>query len=274
MLLTEEQLNKLIEEEVRKYLLEEGILDTAKDVAEGSLLSKVRGYFSPDAEKFTGLAVVWNYSGAAPVTNALKAQIPKEYLDYIPQGHSGLIVVKPNKNAVFIDFGAGKATWGCGDTLDYEKERKGYGLFSYGGFRVISIGAANVKSDGSITAAEAKRLIGLGKVKNANEFGVILNFDTESVLGIVGKKSCSPYSIVPFVPSLPDSFFLKKGDKPVLAGGTGADNCGSMTMRLLSMGTGLIKGSVIAMLRKGTLTPNMVLPILKSTGMLSFSGTR
>lgn len=223
--------------------------------------------------RFPGLAIVWNNENAKPISNALKSTIPAEILDSIPQGHAGLIIVDSNKRATAVDFGAGD-TWGCKvDQVGWGRNsRAAYGILTHGGFRVLSNGTARIEKDGSISRDEVKRLLSISPMssaKAATEWGVVLNFDAGAVLSRVGanKSTCSPYSIMPSIPSLPA--FLRDPKKKWLEGD--GDNCGSMAVKLVKLGSGFLKGVPISMAQKLLFAPDQVVGLLRMLRVFSVS---
>lgn len=258
MILSEEQINAIIEEETRNCI---------KESALGSIKDKL-GY-----GKFKGLAIVWNNEGAKPISSALSSVFPKSLLDAIPQGHAGLIVVDSSKKATAVDFGAGD-TWGCkNDQLGWgRRSRAAYGVLTHGGFRVLRNGTASVNKDGSISRKEVARLLAISPMAAANkatEWGVILNFDASTVLSKVGanKNTCSPYSILPAVPALPS--FLKDPKKEWFEGD--GDNCGTMAMRLVKLGSGFIKSVPASLAQKLVFAPDQVVGLLRTLQVFSIS---
>jgi hypothetical protein len=107
MLLTEEQLNKLIEEEVRKYLLEEGILDTAKDVAVGAY-EKGKGLVKGTLVGDMAIAIV--YPGYKPSIGGISDYLKSIGLDVgkkpLPIGHAAICHISRESGAVtYYEFG-------------------------------------------------------------------------------------------------------------------------------------------------------------------------
>ena len=247
-----------------------------KVAGEGSWLSKAKEKLGRGKDEFTGLAIVWNNRDAKPVSDTLGKRIPRKYLDLIPQGHAGLIIVGSDKRATTIDFGAG-STWGCkNDEVGWQRTgRASFGILTHGGFRVIRSGGANIGQDGGITHNEAKRLLAnspLAAAQQADEWGVILNYNADAVLSKVGsnKSTCAPYAIVPVLPSLPG--FLKDDKKKWFSGGgLMGENCGSMALKLATSGMGSARGLPARLAGNLIYAPDQVVGLLRNVRAFSIS---
>ena len=177
--------------------------------------------------KYMGSVVVWNNTKAKPVSNQIRnalgsksllGKVAKRLVDKIPQGHAGVILISPQRDAYVLDFGAGPI-WGCSDKVS--RWRTTYGVLAQGGYRLQKIGKAKIER-GQISSEEALRLVKKSKIsRKANEIGVADRIDFDAAFSWATAEKCRLYNLIP---------------SAAAAGAIPGDNCGSWTAKVVARG--------------------------------------
>jgi hypothetical protein len=208
-------------------------------------------------------AIVYNNSGAKPVSALLNNTVRKilpgfvksgfdALVRHIPQGHAGIIMIDPDGSAFNVDFGAG-STWGCSDNKSF---RTKLGLFTMGGTRVKRLGRVPLNQKGNLSNTTINNLV---NKTNHTEFAIIKNFNFSTAFAYATTPECRPYSIIPGIYDGPGTSSLN-----VVEG----ENCGSFIYKVAMIGNGLSPGSTAAGVLSNLLTsPDQVISLLKTAGI-------